>query len=136
MQSIFLTKYDKHYIVHKNMFIPQVNEVPISDPDREIEDEQKRMWNPPIEAHIHLADGDVWPIHAARFVIAAGAESGHVANLAGIGAGDDMLHIPCPVEPRKRYVYVVHAPEGPSLDCPMVIDPSGNLPKCSKNYEQ
>ena len=30
-----------------------------------------------------------------------------------------------PVEPRKRYVYVVHCPDGPGLNCPMVIDPSG-----------
>lgn len=26
---------------------------------------------------------------------------------------------------RKRYVYCFHAPEGPGLDCPLVIDPTG-----------
>lgn len=26
---------------------------------------------------------------------------------------------------RKRYVYVNHCPDGPMLDCPFVIDPSG-----------
>ena len=26
---------------------------------------------------------------------------------------------------RKRYVYCFHAPEGPGLDCPLTIDPSG-----------
>ena len=34
-----------------------------------------------IEAHVHLPDGDVFPIHAAIFVIASGAESGHIAHL-------------------------------------------------------
>ncbi len=35
------------------------------------------------------------------------------------------MRVPLPVEPRKRYVYCVHAPEGPGLNCPLVIDPSG-----------
>ena len=26
---------------------------------------------------------------------------------------------------RKRYVFVVHCPNGPGLDCPMLIDKSG-----------
>ena len=88
-------------------------------------DERTRMYNNVREAHIHLADGDVWPITANTFVIAAGPDSGHVAHLAGIGAGRDILKIPCPVEPRKRYVYCVHAPEGPTLDCPLLVDPTG-----------
>lgn len=36
-----------------------------------------------------------------------------------------MLSVPLPVEPRKRYVYCVHAPDGPGLDCPLVVDPTG-----------
>ncbi len=83
------------------------------------------MFNRVIEAHIHLDDGDVWPVDAAQFVICAGPESGHVAALAGIGVGEGILSVPLPVEPRKRYVYCVHAPDGPGLDCPLVVDPSG-----------
>ena len=59
------------------------------------------------EAHIYLHDGDVWPVTAAEFVIAAGPQSGHMAYLAGIGSGKGVLSVPLPVEPRKRYVYCV-----------------------------
>ena len=43
---------------------------------------------------------------------AAGPQSGHVANMFGIGLGSGLLRIPLPVEPRKRYVYNFHAPTG------------------------
>ena len=36
-----------------------------------------------------------------------------------------MRSVKLPVGKRKRYVYVVHCPDGPGLNCPMVIDPSG-----------
>ena len=39
--------------------------------------------------------------------------------------GAEHKSVPLPVEPRKRYVYNVHCPGGPGLDCPLVIDPSG-----------
>ncbi len=94
-------------------------------PQDEAEDEKKRMWNRAIEAHIHLDDGDVWPLNSCMFVICAGPESGHVATLAGIGVNEGVLSIPLPVEPRKRYVYCVHAPTGPGLACPLVVDPTG-----------
>jgi len=94
-------------------------------PELEIEDEMKRLSNRVEEAHIHLPDGDVWPLTAGVFIIAAGANSGHVANLAGIGCGPDLLQVPLPVEPRKRYVYNFHAPRGPGLSTPLVVDPSG-----------
>jgi len=77
------------------------------------------------EAHIYLHDGDVWPVTSCEFVIAGGPQSGHLAYLAGIGSGKGVLSVPLPVEPRKRYVYCVHAPKGPGLDCPLVVDPSG-----------
>ncbi len=49
--------------------------------DEEDIDEAQRLNNRVIEAHVHLPDGDVFPIHAGLFVIAAGAESGHIAHL-------------------------------------------------------
>ena len=65
------------------------------------------------EAHIYMHDGDVWPVTSSEFVIAGGPQSGHLAYLAGIGSGKGVLSVPLPVEPRKRYVYCVHAPKGP-----------------------
>ena len=47
--------------------------------------------------------------------LAAGPQSGHVANMFGIGLGEGLLSVPFPVEPRKRYVYNFHAPTGIDL---------------------
>jgi len=60
-----------------------------------------------------------------KLVIAAGGDSGEVGRLVGIGEGEGALAVPIPVEKRKRFVYVPHCPEGPGLDCPLVIDPTG-----------
>lgn len=94
-------------------------------PEDEKEDESTRMKNRLVEAHVHLPDGDVFPFNSSIFVVAAGAESGHIAHLMGIGAGEGSLCVPLPVEPRKRFVYNIHCPDGPGLDCPLVVDPSG-----------
>uniref|UniRef100_A0A670YNS8 FAD-dependent oxidoreductase domain-containing protein 1 n=1 Tax=Pseudonaja textilis TaxID=8673 RepID=A0A670YNS8_PSETE len=60
-------------------------------------------------------------------VNAAGAWSGKVAEMAGIGAPSENIlsGVKFPVEPKKRYVYVWHCPEGPSLECPFLIDTTG-----------
>ncbi|MGH0144625.1 UNVERIFIED_CONTAM: hypothetical protein FKN15_005323 [Acipenser sinensis] len=67
------------------------------------------------------------PVECGLVVNAAGAWSRKVAEMAGIGTGckDTMAGIPLPVEPRKRYVYVFHCPNGPGLEMPLLIDPSG-----------
>ncbi len=85
-----------------NLFIPSIcrHKYWTDDPAAEAEHESKRLFERVIEAHIHLDDGDVWPLDAARFVICAGPESGHVASLAGIGTGSGVLSVPLPVEPR------------------------------------
>lgn len=45
-----------------------------------------------------------------------------------VGIGDPEISIECsvplPVEPRKRFVYNYHCPEGPGIDCPLVTDTS------------
>ncbi|KAJ6656065.1 hypothetical protein lerEdw1_004471 [Lerista edwardsae] len=96
-------------------------------------------------------------IQCSIVVNAAGAWSGKVAEMAGIGTGppDTMLGVKLPVEPKKRccvypfivfhasdtwsvvskvslcpplaprYVYVFHCPNGPGLECPMLIDTTG-----------
>ncbi|KAM6907367.1 FAD-dependent oxidoreductase domain-containing protein 1 [Xenentodon cancila] len=67
------------------------------------------------------------PVECALVVNAAGAFSGKLAEMLGIGLGskDSVAGVPFPVEPRKRYVYVVHCPDGPGLDAPFLIDSSG-----------
>ncbi|XP_067113856.1 FAD-dependent oxidoreductase domain-containing protein 1 [Osmerus mordax] len=67
------------------------------------------------------------PVECAIVVNAAGAHSGRVAEMMGIGAGakDTWAGIRLPVEPRKRFIYVVHCPDGPGLDTPFLIDYSG-----------
>ncbi|XP_066507597.1 FAD-dependent oxidoreductase domain-containing protein 1 [Hoplias malabaricus] len=67
------------------------------------------------------------PVECAVVVNAAGAASGKIAEMLGIGHGpkDTVAGLSLPVEPRKRYVYVVHCPDGPGLECPFLIDYSG-----------
>ena len=93
--------------------------------EAELKDELRRLDNRPYEVHVHLPDGDVFPITSSQFVIAAGPQSGHVANMFGFGQKSGLMQIPLPVEPRKRYVYNFHAPTGPGLSTPLVVDPTG-----------
>lgn len=67
------------------------------------------------------------PVECAIVVNAAGAYSGKLVEKLGIGFGptDSIAAVPLPVEPRKRYVYVFHCPDGPGLDTPFLIDYSG-----------
>ncbi|KAJ7996863.1 hypothetical protein DPEC_G00222930 [Dallia pectoralis] len=67
------------------------------------------------------------PVECAIVVNAAGASSGKVAEMMGIGLGpkDTVSGVHLPVEPRKRFVYVVHCPDGPGLETPFLIDYSG-----------
>ncbi|KAI9556876.1 hypothetical protein GHT06_016668 [Daphnia sinensis] len=76
--------------------------------------------------HVRLEDGDIRTIDFSICVMAAGAQSGKVSKLAGIGLGTGLLRNALPVEPRKRYVYCFHAPEGPGLDCPLTVDTTGS----------
>ncbi|XP_062894772.1 FAD-dependent oxidoreductase domain-containing protein 1 isoform X1 [Mobula hypostoma] len=67
------------------------------------------------------------PVKCALLINAAGAWSGKVAGMVGIGSGPEgtLEGTKLPVEPRKRYVYVFHCPDGPGVDCPLSIDYSG-----------
>lgn len=75
---------------------------------------------------VRLADGEMKTIDFAICVIAAGPQSGEVGKMAGVGLGTGLLRVPLPVEPRKRYVYCFHAPDGPGLDCPLTVDTNGS----------
>ena len=45
---------------------------------------------------------------------------------------DNSIFKKVPVDPRKRYVYNIHCPTGPGIDCPLVVDPTGKE-ACLKN---
>ncbi|XP_064543807.1 FAD-dependent oxidoreductase domain-containing protein 1 [Drosophila montana] len=87
-------------------------------------------WNSAGElsgALVACADGNVRAVQFDTCVLAAGAQSGQVARLAKIGTGQDLLSVALPVEPRKRYVYVINT-QGrncPGLATPLTIDPNG-----------
>ncbi|XP_030853738.1 FAD-dependent oxidoreductase domain-containing protein 1 [Strongylocentrotus purpuratus] len=70
---------------------------------------------------------EVIDVNCAMAVVCAGSWSGEITSMLGIGQGsaEDLLDVPLPVEPRKRYVYVTHCPDGPGLDFPMIINLDG-----------
>lgn len=76
-------------------------------------------------AQMRLKNGDEHEITFSTLVVAAGAWSGEVGRLAGLGTGEGILATPIPVEPRKRFVYCVHAPEAPWEGCPVFNDYTG-----------
>ncbi|KYQ52523.1 FAD-dependent oxidoreductase domain-containing protein 1 [Trachymyrmex zeteki] len=78
-----------------------------------------------INAEIKTDDGEIKTIKFSIAIIAAGAFSSDIAELADIGTGEKLLSVPLPVVPRKRYVYCFHCPNGPGLNTPLTIDPSG-----------
>ncbi|XP_013097953.2 FAD-dependent oxidoreductase domain-containing protein 1 [Stomoxys calcitrans] len=76
---------------------------------------------------VKMPNGETRSIKFAICVLAAGAYSGEVARMARIGLGNGMLSVPLPVEPRKRYVYVINTQgtNAPGLATPLTIDPCG-----------
>lgn len=73
------------------------------------------------------------PIEFSTVINAAGPWASHVAKLAGIGVSDEddddlpgnTFSVALPVEPRKRYIYMIHAENGPILNVPLTIDSTG-----------
>ncbi|XP_031838059.1 FAD-dependent oxidoreductase domain-containing protein 1 [Nomia melanderi] len=74
---------------------------------------------------IKTLEGETRTITFANAIVAAGAASGEIAKMAQIGCGTDTEGVYLPVEPRKRYVYCFHCPDGPGLNTPLTIDYSG-----------
>uniref|UniRef100_F7HSU5 FAD-dependent oxidoreductase domain-containing protein 1 n=1 Tax=Macaca mulatta TaxID=9544 RepID=F7HSU5_MACMU len=80
------------------------------------------------EVHVKMDHSlEYQPVECAIVINAAGAWSAQIAALAGIGKGPPgtLQGTKLPVEPRKRYVYVWHCPQGPGLETPLVADTSG-----------
>ncbi|NXD88344.1 FXRD1 protein, partial [Halcyon senegalensis] len=63
------------------------------------------------------------PVACAIVVNAAGAWAGQLLEGAGVPAG--LCQPPLPIEPRKRYVFSWHCPDGPGFSCPFLIDTTG-----------
>ncbi|KAJ0062156.1 hypothetical protein NL108_016530, partial [Boleophthalmus pectinirostris] len=87
-----------------------------------------RSTNPVCVFQVQMPNSlEYQPVECSIVVNAAGAFSGRLAQMLGIGVGpeDSVEGVPVPVEPRKRFVYVVHCPDGPGLDTPFLIDYSG-----------
>ncbi|PNF23904.1 FAD-dependent oxidoreductase domain-containing protein 1 [Cryptotermes secundus] len=74
---------------------------------------------------VRTESGEIRSVKFGIVIIAAGPYSAKVARMARIGTGDGMLSIPLPVEPRKRYVFCINCKNGPGLNTPLTIDPSG-----------
>jgi len=76
---------------------------------------------------VRLPNGTVREIQCARLIMASGAATGDLFyDLMDAGKSKEgLMAFPVPIEPRKRYVYTFHAPNGPPLATPMVVDPSG-----------
>ncbi|XP_051053016.1 FAD-dependent oxidoreductase domain-containing protein 1 isoform X3 [Phodopus roborovskii] len=80
------------------------------------------------EVHVKMNNSlEYQPVECAVVINAAGAWSGQVAELAGIGKGlpGTLQGTKLPVEPRKRYVHLWHCPQGPGLETPLVADING-----------
>ncbi|XP_054158060.1 FAD-dependent oxidoreductase domain-containing protein 1-like [Oppia nitens] len=69
-------------------------------------------------------DGFVKQMTFAAGIVCGGASSAVLADKLDYGNKPGILSHPLPVEPRKRYVYVFNAPDGPGIDFPLIMDPS------------
>lgn len=69
------------------------------------------------------------PIKFQTVVNAGGPYAANIARLMGIGSEEhditSPLSVGLPVEPRKRYIFQFHAEDGPLLNVPLTVDPSG-----------
>ncbi|NXR94227.1 FXRD1 protein, partial [Hypocryptadius cinnamomeus] len=74
--------------------------------------------------HVHMADSlEYQPVACAIVVNAAGAWAGKLLEAEGLPRG--LCRPLLPIQPRKRYVFTWHCPNGPGLSCPFLIDTSG-----------
>ncbi|VDN08296.1 unnamed protein product [Thelazia callipaeda] len=94
-----------------------------------VEDADEQCWRDKqirgVYVRPEMTDASARIIRSSQIVVAAGAWSGHIARMARIGVGQDLLAVKLPVVARKRMVFAVHAPDVPALDMPALVDPSG-----------
>ncbi|NXW69558.1 FXRD1 protein, partial [Hirundo rustica] len=77
-----------------------------------------------VPSQVHMPDSlEYQPVACAIVVNAAGAWAGKLLEADGLPR---VLCQPAlPIQPRKRYVFTWHCPDGPGLSCPFLIDTSG-----------
>ncbi|KAM6043265.1 FAD-dependent oxidoreductase domain-containing protein 1 isoform 2-T2 [Chlamydotis macqueenii] len=74
--------------------------------------------------HIHAPHSlEYQPVACAIVVNAAGAWAGKLLEAAGLPKG--LRQPPLPIQPRKRYVFCWHCPDGPGFSCPLLVDTTG-----------
>ncbi|NXX41103.1 FXRD1 protein, partial [Tricholaema leucomelas] len=77
-----------------------------------------------VSPQIHMPDSlEYQPVSCAIVINAAGAWAGKLLEESGVPEG--LRQPPLPIQPRKRYVFSFHCPDGPGLSCPFVVDTSG-----------
>ncbi|NXF24539.1 FXRD1 protein, partial [Rhodinocichla rosea] len=79
---------------------------------------------PSVPSQVHMPDSlEYQPVACAIVVNAAGAWAGKLLEAEGLPRG--LCQPPLPIQPRKRYVFTWHCPNGPGLSCPFLVDTSG-----------
>ncbi|NXO02532.1 FXRD1 protein, partial [Rhinopomastus cyanomelas] len=74
--------------------------------------------------HVRMPDSrEYQPVTCAVVVNAAGAWAGELLEAAGVP--EQMCQPPLPIQPRKRFVFSWHCPDGPGFSCPFLIDTTG-----------
>ncbi|NXD73667.1 FXRD1 protein, partial [Eolophus roseicapillus] len=63
------------------------------------------------------------PVTCAIVVNAAGAWAAELLEAAGLPKA--LCQPPLPIQPRKRYIFSWHCPDGPGLSCPFLVDTTG-----------
>ncbi|CAF0803240.1 unnamed protein product [Brachionus calyciflorus] len=77
-------------------------------------------------ALVDTLDGKLVPIKFQTVVNAAGPWAGEISKLASESLGSVKSQMSdLPVEPRKRYIFMFYAENGPILNVPLTIDQSG-----------
>ncbi|NWS77536.1 FXRD1 protein, partial [Crotophaga sulcirostris] len=77
-----------------------------------------------LSPQVHMPDSrEYQPVACAIVVNAAGAWAGEL--LAAAGLPGELCQPPLPIQPRKRYVFSWHCPDGPGFSCPLLVDTTG-----------
>ncbi|NWI38580.1 FXRD1 protein, partial [Picathartes gymnocephalus] len=79
---------------------------------------------PSVPSQVHMPDSlEYQPVACAIVINATGAWAAKLLEAEGLPRG--LCRPPLPIQPRKRYVFSWHCPNGPGLSCPFLIDTSG-----------
>ncbi|NXM06277.1 FXRD1 protein, partial [Tyrannus savana] len=93
----------------------------------EVRGEEWGGWAQGVCSHcsqIYMPDSlEYQPVACSIVVNAAGAWAGKLLEAEGLPR--DLCQPPLPIQPRKRYVFTWHCPDGPGLSCPFLVDTSG-----------